>query len=463
MAKITDTFFIDTAAAERALVAELIHSPSDLPEVQRIVNHEMFNTKARAVFELIAGLFGSGQADLISIPSIYARVDVEDKDYFRDVIMAEIPTGSVLQMRDCATTIRNAFESRRLFLLSETLRQAALQGTDLPEALEAIRKYQNEEADAVGTRAISVEAAFNNLCDDLETRRGRVATLIKSLDSATYGGFAGGNIVILAARPSVGKTSVALDMARNMASPGAKIAFFSLEMSAGELAQKLCLGTERLDAEDFRRDSLDWNKIEAAGKEICAIDIMIDDRSRTLDEICTQIVLMHSAGECTAAFIDYLGLIEVTKDTRVPLAIQLSIATRRLKLLAKELQIPIVVLCQLNRDASKDKRSPELHDLRDSGAIEQDADMVLMLERACSDLNHSGGDLDSHTVFIWVRKNRGGKAGNYRIDLKANETFSRFTEIEGNILEDSIPMPGPSAETASARTAAEPEDAREAD
>lgn len=429
-----ELYFADTFKQERALLAELVADPASIQDAMRIVSPEMFNDiHARKLYTKLVNRFAAGESDMITMPIIYGELtDDREKEWYRDVVITLNTSGSIIQIETYAKQIRNAFECRRLFELSEQLRASAIAGTDIPEALEQIRSYQEEAINtAGGSRAKSVSEAFNGLCNDLQDRRGHIPTGFPSLDRATYGGFAEGNLIIVAARPSVGKTSVALDIARSMSYNGAKVAFFSLEMTSAELAQKLLLGTDRLTGQDFRgrAEDLAWDRIEAAGNEIGGIDMVIDDNSYTLNEICAQIVMLHAQGKCSAAFVDYLGLIEVNNDPRTPLAIKIATATRRLKILAKKLQIPIVVLCQLNRESSKEHRSPELFDLRDSGAIEQDANVVLMLERAASGFEQAGGALDSHVVYMWVRKNRSGEAGNFRIDLEANKTFSRFHEI----------------------------------
>lgn len=424
-----ELYFADTLQSESTLLAELIADPASIPTVQKAVSPEMFNdVHARAVFTMLGDLFAAGAAEVITMATVYGRIkDDRDKEFYRAKVMTAVPTCSYLVVKDCSDRIRNAYECRRIYDLAASLQASAMAGTEIPEALERIRAFQEEGAKAAGAKAVTVAEAFNGLCKDLQDRKGHTPTGFPSLDRATYGGFADGNLIILAARPSVGKTSVGLDIARSMSYNGAKVVFFSLEMTASEIAQKLLLGTDRLTGDDFKgeADALDWDRIEAAGAEAARVNLLIDDRSYTLDEICTQIVLLHSQGKCSAAFVDYLGLVEVSKDTRTPLAIKLATATRRLKMLAKDLGIPVVVLAQLNRESAKDHRSPELFDLRDSGAIEQDANIVLMLER-------EGNDLESRGVFVWVRKNRSGQAGNFRIDLEANATFSRFTEREYN-------------------------------
>jgi replicative DNA helicase len=119
-------------------------------------------------------------------------------------------------------------------------------------------------------------------------------------------------------------------------------------------------------------------------------------------------------------------------NSKIPLSQALAETTTELKHTAKACGIPIVLLCQLNRSSASEKRAPEMHDLRDSGAIEQDADIILMLERASE-------DEDGKEINIWVRKNRGGKAGNVKIEVVANDTYTVFTEKADEYINVTLP------------------------
>ena len=138
-----------------------------------------------------------------------------------------------------------------------------------------------------------------------------------------------------------------------------------------------------------------------------------------------KIMLDAQTGQCDVAFIDYLGLI-THDDKRKTLAQIIGDITKRLKNVAGECNIPIVLLCQLNRESAKENRSPQLTDLRDSGSIEQDADVVMMLERPRDEM----GVVEDNKIDLWVRKNRGGKCNfDDAIHLVGNESYSQFYEI----------------------------------
>ena len=142
----------------------------------------------------------------------------------------------------------------------------------------------------------------------------------------------------------------------------------------------------------------------------------------TIDDVCATITINNIQGKCDIAFIDYVQLMSDT-NAKNSLYQQVSGITKRLKQLAKTLGIPIVLLAQLNRNSVSEKRSPELHDLRDSGSIEQDADLVLMLEKMETPKGQP------KQVKMWVRKNRGGEGSDVEIVVEASNGYTIFTEI----------------------------------
>ena len=256
-------------------------------------------------------------------------------------------------------------------------------------------------------------------------------TGFRTLDFLTYGGFNKGNLVILAARPSVGKTAVMLQMALAAARAGKKVNLFNLEMTNTELAQRMLFSSGRITPLQMARGDVEWNDYEVASGEYAKQPMYLNDSARTLEEIKARITLNHQARKCDIVFIDYLGLIKMSnKSSNLSQAI--AETTKELKHIAKDCGIPLVLLCQLNRASASEKRPPEMYDLRDSGGIEQDADIILMLEKATD-------EEDGKDINIWVRKNRQGKAGNVKIEIEANETYTVFTEKEAETFVPVLP------------------------
>jgi len=312
----------------------------------------------------------------------------------------------------------------------DMMRMATNPGTDFNELIgrpDKLLEAINYQTDNIASSE-SISTAIGNLLETIEAnqvdrangKRTRVPTGFKMLDYLTYNGFNAGNLVILSARPSVGKTAIMLQMAMSAVRAGFPAMIYSLEMTNQELAQRMIFSTGLVTPGQLARNEVNWDDLETANGQFNGMPLYLNDRARTLDEITANIVLNANQGRCKIAFIDYLGLIQST-NPRQPLYQAIAERTSRLKRVAKECRIPIVLLCQLNRNTESENRSPELYDLRDCGSIEQDADIVLMLERPNRELTN----LD---VNMWVRKNRQGKAGAICVELRANETFTEFRQ-----------------------------------
>lgn len=290
---------------------------------------------------------------------------------------------------------------------------------------------------------VSIKKATERFAEDVEQREKdvkagkvlRVPTSLPTLDRVTYGGWANGNLVILAARPSVGKTALALQFARCAALAEIPATFFSLEMTNAELVQRMICSTTIMNGHDLNKGEVDWGKFEQATGKFVDLPLYFNDKAGTLADIVSTIRQAARKGTCKLAVIDYLGLISFPGDTR-SLREQVTDATRQLKNLAKNCGIPIVLLCQLNRDMSKEGRAPQLHDLRESGSIEQDCDVCIMLDR-----DISGEKRDKHDLTVYVRKNRQGEIPE-ALHIKADSWITNFTEKE-QPLEYEPPRPMP--------------------
>ena len=213
-----------------------------------------------------------------------------------------------------------------------------------------------------------------------------ISSGIDALDSKTCG-FRSGELVIIAARPSMGKTALALFMAKKAAQAGKFVTFFSLEMEDVSLYDRLVLSESGVDAQRYKTKILEEYEMQMllnAGKKLTSNYFYIDDQPKVnLNYIKTTTTLKRNIGQCDLIVIDYLQLADVNKKG---LTREQAIAetTRELKILAKDLGIPIILLSQLNREVDNDSANlyvPQLSNLRESGAIEQDADTVLLLTR----------------------------------------------------------------------------------
>ncbi|MFT3782772.1 MAG: replicative DNA helicase [Nibricoccus sp.] len=262
-----------------------------------------------------------------------------------------------------------------------------------------------------------------------------VTSGFKDLDQLTYG-FQKSEMIILAARPSMGKTSLALNMAEAAAMPkkGPTVTtlVFSLEMSASQLAMRMLCSRARVNMKLLRDGLLSKNGTEQqellkAADEFSKSSIYIDDSSHlTIMELRAKARRLHARNPIGFIVVDYLQLLSPT-DPKVPREQQVAEMSRGLKSLAKELEVPVLVLSQLNRSAEKENRTPKLSDLRESGSIEQDADVVLMLARP-KDADEKF-QVAADSAELIVAKQRNGPVGELKLTFLRDITrFENFTQ-----------------------------------
>jgi replicative DNA helicase len=262
-----------------------------------------------------------------------------------------------------------------------------------------------------------------------------VPTGYEELDAIT-GGFQKSELIIIAGRPSHGKTALALNFARNAAVlHGKKIGIFSIEMSNRELALRFICLESRVDISKLKTGRLpesEWSKIASKAPSLMSdkVKIFIDDSSPlTLLELRSKARRMKKANEIDMIMVDYLQLMEVSNRGQMDRHLEIAFITRGLKQLAKELDIPVVALSQLSRKveerAGKEKR-PQLSDLRESGAIEQDADVVMFINRP--EVFMSKDDPKFHEVAglaeVIVGKQRNGPIGEAKLTFIHN--YAKF-------------------------------------
>lgn len=259
----------------------------------------------------------------------------------------------------------------------------------------------------------------------------------KDLDGFLWG-FQKTEMIILAARPSMGKTSLALNFAEAAALPKkagqapVAVLIFSLEMGASQLALRMLCSRAKVNMKLLRDGLLskngdEQNRLLEAADEFSKAPIFIDDSSAiSIMQLRAKARRIHSRTPLGFIMVDYLQLLSPT-DPRVPREQQVAEASRGLKALAKELDVPVLVLSQLNRSSEKDNRTPKLSDLRESGSIEQDADVVLMLARP-KDADEKF-QVAADSAELIVAKQRNGPVGELRLTFLRDITrFENFIQ-----------------------------------
>ena len=411
---------------ECQVLADLVSNPDMLPVVRATINRDMFtNPGFQKAWDILNGMVNDGVT--IDISTVGTRVDRETLT----AILEPTPGLSRETMDHCGALVETA--TRRLIItrLHNIMAKAGNPGFDFSRLLSMPGELVAELSGRVrpGTSTQSVQEVMNEWANDLQERatgtRSRIPTGIPNLDRVVFGGWNGGNLIVLSARPSVGKSAVMLQMAVEASRAGFPAVIYSLEMPGVEIGQRLGCSTGEIRQRDVADDKalkhLEWERVERAIGHFDNLPLSINTRFRTLDEICNDIMLQHQRGRCEVAFIDHLHIISGA-DNRLTTYQQIAERTRRFKLLAMDCGIPVVLLCQLNRMSETENRPPELRDLRDCGTIEQDGDIVLMMSR------HTNVKTDPD-VDMWVRKNRQGKC-DLCVELNGDESrgFTVFRE-----------------------------------
>ena len=342
------------------------------------------------------------------------------------------------------------FVQRELIRISgEIISEAYEESTDvfdlMDDAEDKIFQITNNFLKTDYKEMSSALAQAINRIDELRTKKEEISGVpsgFASMDRVTYG-WQPTDLIILAARPSVGKTAFALNLARNAALHPTKptaVGFFSLEMSASQLVQRILSAESEIMMEKISRGKLEeyeYQQLNTKGiKRLEKAPIYIDDTAAlNIFEFrakARRVVNKHKVG---LILIDYLQLMSGSSDNKGGNREQeISTISRNLKALAKELNVPIIALSQLSRavETRKESKMPQLSDLRESGAIEQDADMVMFIYRPeyYEVMNNENGESTKGETHIRIAKHRNGSLET--IKLRALLHIQKFEEWDGD-------------------------------
>ena len=412
----------ETNVYEHRLLATIIQDYTLANEVMSIIKREMFSCKqTQQIWDVFCDMYY--KKETIDMLTILPRVD---KKYYLDNILSAQAEFSPIATMDLALGFLDTYIKRMAYIESVTALQKITNGVSSDVIREGFDTFSKRVTSGIGNKVgDDASEIANELADDLS--KGiitRVATHIRTLDYFTYGGFNGGNLVILAARPSVGKTTIAMQIAQAASADNNKTLVFSLEMTKKELVQRLLQSTGLVSQYELVTHNINWDNYERALGMVVNSNLIINDDAYNIHDIRHKIITSVKTQGVKMVMIDYLQLMKGA-NPMMSKNDQVGELTSILKQTAKQCNIPIIVLSQLNRASASENRSPQLYDLRDSGAIEQDADIVVMLERSKDDM----GAIIDNKIDMWIRKNRAGKCNfDNPIRLKGNEYYTNFVE-----------------------------------
>lgn len=412
----------DSSIIEQQLLADIITCPSLLYEAKRIVNGSMFvDDFCRDLWEKLCKMEdGHKHIDMSTVAQLV------DRDTFFRIIIPKMneESGSGLAVHTHSTMLLDIELRRRIYKFSvNALKLSAADAPKTDELMNLPERFAEEIRSGLNqlSEGVHVSEMFNELADHItKIQNGevkRIKTGFPSLDRVLYGGFDEGEIVVLAAGTSVGKTAIALQMARSADSLGFPVKFLSLEMTPKQMAQRLLSATEYVNTFQLATGQLDWNYYESAVKCYDKTNLYFDFcPGASIEQIETSIILACKENHCKMVVLDYLQLVQY-RDPKLSGWQILGYITKRLKSIAVRCRIPILILSQITLDSEE---SPSVKHLRGSKEIGNDADIVLMAERR-----------NDSKLNLWIRKNRQG-CTNDGIILQPNPTYSGFTEVGVN-------------------------------
>lgn len=430
--------------AERSVLGSLLRDNATISDVLQIVNDErgFYKDAHQKIFSAIKDLFERGSPiDLVTLGEELARgrqiQSVGGYDYLAR-LLEECPTAANAEYY--AKIVREKSILRELIHAgNEIIRMAQHPSGPADGILESCesRIFEIAERGVIG-QTFTIEDALQEAFDRIDQR------VLRDSDSSTSGlstgyidldkitaGLQESELIIVAARPSVGKTAFTLNLVRNIAvTDGQPVFFVSLEQSRIELAERLLAAEAQVDSHKLRIGRInadDHRKIVEASGPLNQAKIFIDDSpGQNMLRIAANARRLKHRHNIKAVVVDYLQLVEPDprQENRQE---QVAAISRKLKFLAKELSIPVIACAQLNRGVElRAEGEPKLSDLRESGSIEQDADTVMLLHRP-KDRN-TGQDMEG-VLEIIVAKQRNGPTG--RLALAHVKQFMRFENYAG--------------------------------
>lgn len=438
--------------AEQAILGSVLIDPSCFSTVSMLVRPDYFYMpQHRAIYSAMLAIdaAGSGAIDpllileMLRVEKIFSN-DEDGKTYLFQ--LADI-VPSTSNVEAYCKIIKDKFYIRTLVNVSnEIIDLAENSGEDADIILDNAeqRIYDIRQGKTVsGPSKLSdvIANVYDTLyklnSEDKEQFKG-LPTGFPDFDKMATG-LNKSDLVLIGARPAMGKTSFALNMARNVAvKSGKRVLFFSLEMSKEQLAQRVISTEARIPSQKMRTGELtpkEWESLSAACVFLADVNLYFDDTANiTVPEMKARCRRLKNVD---AVFIDYLQLMQSAKKTENRVQ-EVSDITRSLKLMAKDLMIPVVVCAQLSRgtEGRGSSHKPQLADLRESGSIEQDADIVVMLYREDYYKNEKDNpeEVEVNTAELLVQKNRHGPTGS--VKMAWNPQFTLYTCVENNKTDD---------------------------
>ena len=421
--------------AEESVLGSMLLSQEAIADVSEILTAQDFYKESHGIiYDAALSLFASGEpVDPVTVgESLRAQGNLEkvgDRSYILN-LMSSVPTPA--NARYYAEVVSRLAIYRRL--IAAASRVAAV-GYSAPEDLADALDEAEDAVFKVGQRQRResikpIKELMENTFEDLEKiAEGRMETGVLTgftdLDELTMG-LQPSDLIVVAARPSMGKTSLALNIADHVAvEERIPVAIFSLEMSASELTKRMLCSRARVNSQKLKTSFKDddvWQRLSDAAGELTSASIFIDDNADIgIMELRAKIRRLKTQHDVGLVIIDYIQLMgsDRRQENRVQ---EIATISRGLKVIGRDFGIPVIAVSQLSREPEKHNREPILSDLRESGAIEQDADIIVFIHR--EEVRDQDNEDVKGRASVKVAKHRNGPIGPVKLTFQAQ--FARF-------------------------------------
>src|SRR5512133_1268325 len=435
---------------EAVLGAVMLEKDAILQIIDILKPESFYKEEHQKIFQAIVDLTSSNRAiDLLTVTEELRKKKQLD-EVGGPVYITQLTTrvASAAHVEFHARIVAQKHIQRELIRVSSEIQGRAFdESTDVDDLLDfSEAELFNIAQGNIKKESQKVSVLIKEAILQIEEASKRADSLIgipsgfTKLDRLTNG-WQNSDLVIIAARPSMGKTAFVLTMARNVAvEHNRAVALFSLEMASMQLVNRLIVAETELPSNRIRNGKLadfEWEQLDYKIKKLVDAPIVIDDTPAiSVFELRAKARRLKRQNNMDILIIDYLQLMTGTPDTRGNREQEVSTISRALKGIAKELNIPVIALSQLNRSVEirSGTKRPQLSDLRESGAIEQDADMVMFIHRPekYGLMEDENGNSLRGVAEIILAKHRNGPIGD--VYLKFKDEFAKFTEMEENFL-----------------------------
>ena len=423
---------------KKLLSAMMLHNGEVIPSVSEIITAEDFyRVENKIIFSALQKIYDTGTVDVLTLIEELKRrgkLEAITRGYVFNLVDLEF---TIHRATGYAREIREKSQYRQLAYLGKELSDEAQRAMTPVEELFATAEERLFKAAIQTDRNMEdippiVLRTFKNLQARHKLGLPGVTTGLIDLNTKT-GGLKNSDLIILAARPSMGKTALALNMAM-AASKHVETAIFSLEMSKEQLVQRLFSMVSNVDANRIINGELhddDWGKLIDAADAIAQKKLFIDDTAGlSLSEVRARARRLKHEHGLGLIIVDYVQLMQGSKELRGNRVQEVSEISRGLKALARELNVPILALSQLSRQVElRAEKKPQLSDLRESGSLEQDADIVMFLYR--EEYYNEDDEAAQGKAELIIAKNRNGATGSVMLQFeKKLLLFRNLTRIE---------------------------------